>query len=110
MRRAERFTAWWTFAGAGKAAPKGMCLMMPADLVKRVVEACGKWQRESWAVRLMGERRARGRFETRGIVQRGSPLEEAREERPKVLQGTPPITGGHGLGHHGRPLCRPRSV
>ena len=49
-------------------------MMMSADLVKRVVEACG-WRAEGelgeGVVRLMGRRRT-GRFETRGTVQRGA--------------------------------------
>ncbi len=50
-------------------------LMMSADLVKRVVEACG-WRSEGelgeGEVRLMGGGGGRARrFETRGIVQRG---------------------------------------
>jgi hypothetical protein len=50
-------------------------LMMPADLVKRVVEACG-WRAEGelgeGVVRLMGGGGRAGRFENRGIVQRGA--------------------------------------
>ena len=49
--------------------------MMPADLVKRVLEACG-WTAEGelgkGVVRLMGGGGRAGRFETRGIVQRGA--------------------------------------
>ena len=50
-------------------------LMMPADLVKRVVEACG-WRAEGelgeGVVRLMGGGGRAGRFKTRGIVQGGA--------------------------------------
>jgi hypothetical protein len=50
-------------------------LMMPTDLVKRVVEACG-WRAEGelgeGVVRLMGGGGRAGRFKTRGIVQGGA--------------------------------------
>ena len=60
---------------AGREEEGHPYLMMPTDLVKRVVEACG-WRAEGelgkGVVRLMGGGGRAGRFKTRGIVQGGA--------------------------------------